>query len=109
MRTLRKYVVPAALGVLLFALALSVDTAYPSNANAHAPEECKPLAEEAKKRHGEVNGVFDSYVQLRQNPRSDNYALEVLEAADYTIDEVTKTLNNWLEVLVCVDVLSIHY
>ena len=53
--------------------------------------------------------IFNAYVRLRQDPSSDEHAPSVLEAADYTIDAVMETLNQWLEVLVCAGALEYIY
>lgn len=106
MRTLRKYVASVTVMVATVTVVLLVGTTYPDNANAHDTEECVPLVEEARKRHDEMRDIFNAYVELRQAPESDEQALGVLEAADYTIDEVMETLNQWLNVLVCAKVIA---
>lgn len=75
-------------------------------AHTHDAESCLPLVEKAAQAHKEMRDVFSAYQELRVSSGAEHHSSKVLKAADHTLETVTDTLNKWLEVLVCSDILE---
>ena len=75
-------------------------------AAANPSSDCLSLVNDAATSHAEMREVFTAYQNLRADPSVESHVSQVLQAADHTLELVTKTLNQWVDVLVCMEVIE---
>ena len=75
-------------------------------AHTHDAEDCLVLVEQAAQAHQQMRDVFSAYQELRVSSGAEHHSSKVLKAADHTLETVTDTLNKWVEVLVCSDIIE---
>ena len=74
-------------------------------ANAHdVKDKCEDLMYEAHDIYVNMGIAHQAYAQLREDTYSEEHPSEMLHAAEYTLEEVMKSLNKWMDFIVCLDV-----
>ena len=77
-----------------------------SPAYTHDAEDCRLLVDKATQVHKEMRKTYSAYQKLRVTTDAEHHSSKVLQAAEHTLELVTETLNKWVEVLVCSEVLE---
>ena len=67
-------------------------------------DQCEDLMYEAHEIYVNMGIAHDAYAQLRENPYSKEHPAETLHAAEYTLEEVMKSLNRWMDFIICLDI-----